>query len=88
MTTGRNFDEILAVLDPCSSPSKHKSWQHPPIGKNGDEVIIVTSVTDDEANRCSLPAGKAVRTVFAGGEAANLISRQHTCKVERAYSGS
>ena len=48
MTTGRNFDEILRVLDSMQLPAKHKvatpvNWQ------NGDDVIIVPSVSDEEA---------------------------------------
>ena len=48
MTTGRNFDEILRVLDSMQLTTAHKvatpvNWQ------NGDDVIIVPSVSDKEA---------------------------------------
>ncbi len=48
MTTGRNFDEILRVLDSMQLTAKHKvatpvNWQ------DGDEVIIVPTVSNDEA---------------------------------------
>jgi alkyl hydroperoxide reductase subunit AhpC len=48
MTTGRNFDEVLRVLDSLQLTAKHRvatpaNWQP------GDEVIIAGSVTDDEA---------------------------------------
>ena len=48
MTTGRNFDEILRVLDSMQLTARHKvatpvNWQ------NGDDVIIVPSVSDEEA---------------------------------------
>ena len=48
MTTGRNFDEILRVLDSMQLTAKHKvatpvNWQ------NGDDVIIVPAVTDEMA---------------------------------------
>ncbi len=55
MSTGRNFDEVLRVLDSCQLTASHKvatpvNWQ------KGDEVIIVPSVSDDEA-RQSYPDG-------------------------------
>ena len=48
MTTGRNFDEILRVLDSMQLTARHKvatpvNWKH------GEDVIIVPSVTDDMA---------------------------------------
>jgi alkyl hydroperoxide reductase subunit AhpC len=50
MTTGRNFNEILRVLDSMQLTAAHKvatpvNWQ------NGDDVIIAGSVTDDEAKQ-------------------------------------
>ena len=48
MTTGRNFDEILRVLDSMQLTVKHKVAT-PANWKNGDDVIIVPSVSDDEA---------------------------------------
>jgi alkyl hydroperoxide reductase subunit AhpC len=50
MSTGRNFDEVLRVLDSCQLTAKHKvatpvNWQQ------GDDVIIVPSVSDDEARQ-------------------------------------
>ncbi len=55
MTTGRNFDEILRVLDAMQITSKHQvatpvNWKH------GDDVIIVPSVSDDDAKK-KYPAG-------------------------------
>jgi alkyl hydroperoxide reductase subunit AhpC len=48
MTTGRNFDEILRALDSIQLTAKHRvatpaNWNH------GDKVIIVPSVSDEEA---------------------------------------
>jgi thioredoxin-dependent peroxiredoxin len=48
MTTGRNFDEVLRVIDSLQLTANHKvatpaQWQ------DGDDVIIAGSVSDDEA---------------------------------------
>jgi thioredoxin-dependent peroxiredoxin len=50
MTTGRNFDEILRALDSMQLTSKHKVAT-PANWKNGEDVIIVTSVSDEEAKK-------------------------------------
>jgi alkyl hydroperoxide reductase subunit AhpC len=50
MTTGRNFDEVLRVIDSLQLTAKHRvstpvNWQQ------GDDVIIAGSVTNDEARQ-------------------------------------
>jgi alkyl hydroperoxide reductase subunit AhpC len=55
MSTGRNFDELLRVLDSMQLTAKHKvatpvNWQQ------GDDVIILPAVSDDEAKQ-KYPAG-------------------------------
>jgi alkyl hydroperoxide reductase subunit AhpC len=50
MTTGRNFDEILRVLDSLQLTAKHKVAT-PAQWKQGDDVILTAAVTDDEANK-------------------------------------
>jgi thioredoxin-dependent peroxiredoxin len=55
MTTGRNFDEVLRVIDSLQLTAKHKvstpvNWQP------GEDVIIAASVSDDEA-RQTYPEG-------------------------------
>ena len=50
MSTGRNFDEVLRVLDSIQLTAKHKVAT-PANWKQGDDVIIVPSVSDDEAKQ-------------------------------------
>ena len=49
MTTGRNFDEVLRVIDSLQLTAKHRV-STPVNWKQGDKVIIAGSVTNDEAN--------------------------------------
>ena len=55
MTTGRNFDEVLRVLDSMQLTAKHQVAT-PANWKLGNDVIIVPAVTDEEAKR-KYPAG-------------------------------
>lgn len=55
MTTGRNFDEVLRVLDSMQLTAKHKVAT-PVNWKSGEDVIIVPAVSDDEAKQ-KFPAG-------------------------------
>ncbi len=55
MTTGRNFDEILRVLDSMQLTAAHKVAT-PVNWKKGDDVIIVPTVTDEEA-KAKYPGG-------------------------------
>lgn len=60
MTTGRNFDEVLRVIDSLQLTAKHRvstpvNWQQ------GDEVIIAGSVSDEEAKTIYPDGWKAPR---------------------------
>ena len=50
MSTGRNFDEILRLLDSCQLTAKHKVAT-PVNWKQGEDVIIVPAVSDEEARQ-------------------------------------
>jgi alkyl hydroperoxide reductase subunit AhpC len=50
MTTGRNFDEVLRVLDSMQLTAKHKVAT-PAQWKPGEDVIIAGSVSNDEAKQ-------------------------------------
>jgi alkyl hydroperoxide reductase subunit AhpC len=50
MTTGRNFDEVLRVLDSIQLTAAHKVAT-PANWKQGEDVIIVPAVSDDEAKK-------------------------------------
>ncbi len=50
MSTGRNFDEVLRLLDSIQLTAKHKVAT-PANWKSGEDVIIVPAVSDDEARQ-------------------------------------
>jgi len=60
MTTGRNFDEVLRVLDSLQLSAKHKVAT-PVNWKPGEDVIIAGSVSDDEAKKIYPQGWKAPR---------------------------
>jgi alkyl hydroperoxide reductase subunit AhpC len=55
MSSGRNFDEVLRLLDSCQLTAKH-TVATPVNWKPGEDVIIPTSVTDEQA-KAKYPAG-------------------------------
>jgi alkyl hydroperoxide reductase subunit AhpC len=60
MTTGRNFDEVLRVIDSLQLTAKHKVAT-PVNWKQGEDVIIAGSVTDDDAKKQYPQGWKAPR---------------------------
>jgi alkyl hydroperoxide reductase subunit AhpC len=60
MTTGRNFDEVLRVIDSLQLTATYKVAT-PVNWKQGDEVIIAGSVSEDEARRTYPDGWKAPR---------------------------
>ena len=59
MSTGRNFDEVLRVLDSMQMTAKHKvatpvNWKH------GDDVIITPAVSNEEAEK-AFPGFKTIK---------------------------
>jgi alkyl hydroperoxide reductase subunit AhpC len=60
MTTGRNFDEILRVLDSMQLTAKYKVAT-PVNWKQGEDVIIAGSVSDEDAKKLFPQGWKAVK---------------------------
>jgi alkyl hydroperoxide reductase subunit AhpC len=60
MTTGRNFEEVLRVIDSMQLTSKHRVAT-PVNWKQGEDVIIAGSVSDEEAKKIYPQGWKAPR---------------------------
>ncbi len=60
MTTGRNFDEILRVIDSMQLTAKHKVAT-PVNWKQGEDVIIVPGVSNEEASKIYLDGWDTVK---------------------------
>jgi len=60
MTTGRNFDEVLRVLDSLQLTAKHRVAT-PVNWRPGEDVIIAGSVSDEEAEKLYSKGWRAPR---------------------------
>jgi thioredoxin-dependent peroxiredoxin len=60
MSTGRNFDEVLRLLDSCQLTAKH-TVATPVNWKQGEDVIIPPSVSDDQAKEKYPKGWKALK---------------------------
>jgi hypothetical protein len=93
MTTGRNFDEVLRVIDSLRLTAKHKVAT-PVNWKQGEDVIIVGSVTDEAARKVYPEGWRAPRLTFAScrNRAAKswivrMARRAHPAPARRSPSG-
>ena len=76
MTTGRNFDEVLRVIDSMQLTAKHRVAT-PVNWKEGDDVIISGSVSDDEARKTYPEGWKSPRPYI------RIVPQPGTEKVSR-----
>src|SRR5438128_11832536 len=75
MTTGRNFDQVLRVIDSLQLTAKHQVAT-PVNWKPGEEVIIAGSVSDEEAKRRYPQGWKAPKPLHSDRAAAAVACRQ------------
>jgi alkyl hydroperoxide reductase subunit AhpC len=74
MTTGRNFDEILRVLDSIQLTAKHRVAT-PANWRQGDDVIITGAVSNEEADKI-FPATKRLSPISARWPSLNRRNRK------------
>ena len=91
MSTGRNFDEVLRLLDSVQLTAKHKVAT-PVNWKQGEDVIIVPSISDEEAREMFPDGWKApkyalLHPAFAAHRPADtgLMSADRVCRLGRDF---
>ena len=85
MTTGRNFDEVLRVLDSPQLTAEH-NVSAPVNWVQGEDVIISGSVSNEQA-KIVYPNGWKAPKPYAFGTPAG-IARQHRGNIVRAVAQS
>jgi C-terminal domain of 1-Cys peroxiredoxin len=78
MSSGRNFDEVLRLLDSCQLTARHRIAM-PVNWKPGDNVIIAPSVSDDQARQQYPGAGRPRAPICASSRnRASAQTQSHT----------
>jgi thioredoxin-dependent peroxiredoxin len=81
-STGRNFDEVLRVIDSLQLTAKHRV-STPANWKQGEDVIIAGSLSDDEA-RAIFPQGWKVELPMAARLDFEAQTRRHPAGIENS----
>jgi hypothetical protein len=81
MKTGRNFDEALRVLDSLQLTAKHKVAT-PANWKNGDDVIIAGSVSNEEAEKRFPEGWKTPKPHM------RVVAQSRRCRSARSQHGA
>ena len=83
MTTGRNFDEVLRVIDSLQLTAKHKV-STPVNWKPGEDVVIAGSVNDDQAKEMWPDGWDVAEAVHPDRQAAGLTFRRRRIREARS----
>src|SRR5215813_11855068 len=88
MTTGRNFDEVLRVIDSLQLTAKHKVAT-PANWKQGEDVIIAGSVSDDDARKTYPQGLEGTAALYPHRAAAAGLkgTERRQANVERGFAG-
>src|SRR6202166_3889135 len=84
MSSGRNFDEVLRALDSIQLSAKH-NVATPVNWKPGQDVIIPTSVSEEQAKQKYPGGGKTLQPYLRGGLGPGSISVHHCSCRRRGY---